>query len=1241
MSSCQRFVQNAWKKELCSNCFKSKEEHVPAVDNRIRYLAALKTQSSKPPPLSILKGVKNKKLESRKVSFPTDESEIIGFGGEDYSDDENEEDCLQENGGPEEDVVDGEEEKELQQLTKSNTDFNSNPVNLIENDCSSELKKPVYTPLMLGKPVKDADGKKQTLFVSVQPFGAGSQPSSVAINRKTHLRSLLHDSPDLNNREINSVPLNSPVDKSVPITYKVTDVDDMKTANQLNCSNLSNSESNNLVELPLLNGNENNILKPSKEEQFVIKESNGKTETVEKVEITKTDSHLTARMEEKSQIMKTSAVSKSYGQMKIAHSQFGTESVKFESENIPNNKKANILSDKKSVSEKRSVSENRSWSCEEKNVIEQKNIKNISNSVCGNRVSSKTNLYSKSNEILSRKSLSKLSCVNCACNDCLIAHGDVESEQSKNILCLLETSNIQVRSQYSETLASQVPNTVESQDKDVSFHVMKILDPLPESREMAGEPDGRADSDDLDEPPGLPSSPVPTPTCEPHPQPSFLHNLTKDKPKIPLKPKLVDSSSTTEEQEKCEQSKEVRTPSPTISSSPSSTELNGKSTKRQAPKPPPLPNCDGPGVFLRNSGNQSNVDSPVVRERVKRVQRERAASCSPLPSDSSSNGSGHQTPEPSSPRQSVSVSHEILSHEKNTAVVDKKRGNKMRSTIRKFLRLGSRDEHLSDELLSPPLPPVRPRPEIIHPLDLNKSGVQVVRGNGSHVLYERASLYSPSSPPAVLSSTGRPSKPPPPPRSQSLDLILDTRPARPPPPKVELITDQRQTHTVAKTDSVYATIGEARSSIAPVKPQRTASIRDSVYKEGGATNTGDLPQDIELQGVNDNDNVYEYLAPECDLSRERSSLPYCGSETESDIYYPYTFGNSQEGVEDDPEPSVGGKTRLHVQKGCSVIHKSLEENYSAIVAANYEALTQLLEQVHQTPLIPPSLRTLKAATSLQWNDFDVSEDSSSVLFGGRVFLKAHWNQVPVTLCLTLGQSRIPNTMSPLTQFFDLIASKYLNSEKTELVQVSVAVLVRQQVFSLQLYCSVLKDNVETARESVLIMVQVINNLKSLQARGIEDTHLTQFIVSREDKDFNPKVYHLPQENEKKNAEGMSLCQCAVTAVDMLPLPETLCSLLHTLLIQERATSLSQAKAVLELWLWGPTHVSVTSDIQESLQRWLDLERATLLHSLAINHQSRMNVSDYCRLAFLIGTNAKIMVEALAHLDSLNTQAATC
>lgn len=34
-TQCNRFVQNAWKKELCSNCFKPKEEHA-ATDEILR-----------------------------------------------------------------------------------------------------------------------------------------------------------------------------------------------------------------------------------------------------------------------------------------------------------------------------------------------------------------------------------------------------------------------------------------------------------------------------------------------------------------------------------------------------------------------------------------------------------------------------------------------------------------------------------------------------------------------------------------------------------------------------------------------------------------------------------------------------------------------------------------------------------------------------------------------------------------------------------------------------------------------------------------------------------------------------------------------------------------------------------------------------------------------------------------------------------------------------------------------------
>lgn len=77
---------------------------------------------------------------------------------------------------------------------------------------------------------------------------------------------------------------------------------------------------------------------------------------------------------------------------------------------------------------------------------------------------------------------------------------------------------------------------------------------------------------------------------------------------------------------------------------------------------------------------------------------------------------------------------------------------------------------------------------------------------------------------------------------------------------------------------------------------------------------------------------------------------------------------------------------------------------------------------------------MKSTPNLQWSDFTINDDSSNVVVGGRVFLNAQWNMLPVTLCLTVGQSRLPNSLSPITQFFDLVASKYVNHEKTELVQ---------------------------------------------------------------------------------------------------------------------------------------------------------------------------------------------------------------
>lgn len=111
-----------------------------------------------------MKGSKNKACSSKKtnkVIFPTTEFEVIGYGGDDvYSDDDEVPDVID---SPVRDENDTELDRELQRLTKSNTDFNSVPGNLLGTEVSE--------PVRLGKPLVDDKGKKKTLLVSVTPFG--------------------------------------------------------------------------------------------------------------------------------------------------------------------------------------------------------------------------------------------------------------------------------------------------------------------------------------------------------------------------------------------------------------------------------------------------------------------------------------------------------------------------------------------------------------------------------------------------------------------------------------------------------------------------------------------------------------------------------------------------------------------------------------------------------------------------------------------------------------------------------------------------------------------------------------------------------------------------------------------------------------------------------------------------------------------------------------------------------------
>lgn len=186
------------------------------------------------------------------------------------------------------------------------------------------------------------------------------------------------------------------------------------------------------------------------------------------------------------------------------------------------------------------------------------------------------------------------------------------------------------------------------------------------------------------------------------------------------------------------------------------------------------------------------------------------------------------TPEPA-PRHSLSLSSDSLA--------DLDKAKKKKFSIKKFLRMGSNNNktdhssrkdynHYADIPSSPSddlihAPQIKPRLIIIHPLDINNSGVEVV-----------SSASSPSSSSSVSH------KPPMPPvRSDSTKLEL-SKPTRPPPPKnsTKLETENESQKSKAPlpppstTDNVYANLGEVRNAIAPRKPERTNSMRERETK---------------------------------------------------------------------------------------------------------------------------------------------------------------------------------------------------------------------------------------------------------------------------------------------------------------------------------------------------------------------------------------------------------------------------
>lgn len=233
----------------------------------------------------------------------------------------------------------------------------------------------------------------------------------------------------------------------------------------------------------------------------------------------------------------------------------------------------------------------------------------------------------------------------------------------------------------------------------------------------------------------------------------------------------------------------------------------------------------------------------------------------------------------------------------------------------------------------------------------------------------------------------------------------------------------------------------------------------------------------------------------------------------------------------------------------------------------------------------------------------------------------------------------------------------------------VSVFSRLQVETLKSYTNKLSlsngNQSSWEKEISFVLLQLTNGLKSLQAKGIEEVtaeFLQHFLLIRADKDPQYRIIILDDQDQENHAK-MNLCSVALAAMLMLfgvedpvakagqegdvpALPELTPSVgmfnsMAGILRNSSSMALEQVKSMLEYMLWGPSDIAFEfSNLQrsreQSLQRWLDLERATVLHNLIRTQglwRIHLTVFEEYHLLFLVQTCAKRLHEASLLFES--------
>lgn len=900
---CPRFAQNAWKKDLCSNCFKSKEEHrnlqtepkvfkSPIIKNAV-------------PPKGIMKS-RSKKARKASVTFPKEMIEVIGIGGEwsecsseeqnDFSEDEQ---LTNEQTVKIDDAVSREIdalEQELQKLTKVNTDFNMNNGNLL-GDAETNIRKSFA--LQLGTPVKDTTGQKQTLKISVTPFGSQITPNKVNDIRQKF------------NMNTNAEPTRMPI--VLKTIIKSTGVEYVEEVAKVNTKN-ETTDVKTTTEKTLLE-EISETLEKNKENRITFKDLESKSKAEGK--------KITNNSETKRSISRNAPIVKDSNKPKInVFPKFSdSDSTQSDTENGSTSGYYDVV-EAANCYENIADGYERAKELNNGPAMEVRNKENstfFSNHLISEMFSaSKDRRKARTYNFMSKITNDGLIVTKASSEDGLDSTGSsfdyaTSSDEEMSSMNRSESDSgigINVSNEHTISNGKDARDGSNSDYEDVQVQgAQKPSEKLfsaDKSRELAGEPDGSADPDGSAEAPALPKTAPPS-----EPRVSFLHTKSSssaEKPSVPAKPTvsiikaLVKRPQSSAEQQVINQLQQIMKP-PTMvheeHQKPIDTqELKDNSDiskylkKTRAPNPPsPIAEDSKAAIvntemktekqsvtlsglklepistnpvkddakyslqksktddqysflYTRNpTGSVGKSSSPVIREKDKRERATVNPKFRSLNTFSSQykNQAREQrptTPEPA-PRKSLSLSQDCL-------LDDKKKKNKF--SIKKFLRMGTnKAEPIYDkkdcsvygkviahdkESSCSTLPQVKPRLVIIHPIDINKNEVEVIKDAG-------AGTASPEVGKIHEIVTG---KPPAPPLRKSLDSC---KPNRPPPPKstevrkkqITLGSPELSIHTnpigirsipndFNGNDNLYANLGEVRSTITPRKPERTASMRE-------------------------------------------------------------------------------------------------------------------------------------------------------------------------------------------------------------------------------------------------------------------------------------------------------------------------------------------------------------------------------------------------------------------------------